>query len=83
MALSKERAVASKLPKSESIEFKQGQRTRMVNIYFTENECKIAGKAARQAQLYSCFTIVHPGGKVSTITYLLNSTDAKPKENIS
>ena len=49
--------------KSESIEFKQGERTRMVIIYFTENECKILGKAAGRAQLYSCFAIALPGGK--------------------
>ena len=40
-------------------------------------------KPARRAQLFSCFAIVLPGGKVSSITYMLASTDAQLKDNIS
>ena len=76
-------AFASGMQKSESIEFKEGDTTRYAIINFTENECKIFGEAARRAQLYSCFAIVLPGGKVSSITYMLTSTDAKLKDNIS
>ncbi len=76
-------AIASELPKSESIEFKEREGSRWAIIDFTENECKIFGKAAKRVQLYSCFAIVHPGGKVSSITYMLTSADAKLKDNIS
>ena len=76
-------AFASGMQKSESIEFKEGDTTRYAIINFTENECKIFGAAARRAQLYSCFAIVLPGGKVSSITYMLTSADAKLKDDIS
>ena len=76
-------AFASGMQKSESIEFKEGETTRYAIINFTENECKIFGEAARRTQLYSCFAIVLPGGKVSSITYMLTSADAKLKDNIS
>lgn len=67
--------IAASLPNSESVDFLEAQGRKYAVINFSSNECKVSGQAAQQATLYSCFAIVYPGGKVSSITYMLNSAD--------
>ena len=66
--------IAVSLPNRESFEFleSEGHVTDAV-INFSSEECKVSGRAARQAILYSCFAIIYPGGKVGLHAYMLKS----------
>jgi hypothetical protein len=75
-------ANASSLPNRESIKFLERKDQRYAIINFSNKECKISGAAAKQADLYSCFAIIYPGGIVSSITYMMTSKNEKIKDSI-
>ena len=63
--------IAASLPNRESVEFLESEGHNYALINFSSEECKVSGRAARQAILYSCFAIICPGGKVGSLAYML------------
>ena len=74
--------IAASLPNRESVKFLESEGHNYALINFSSEECKVSGRAARQAILYSCFVIVYPGGKVGSLTYMLKSADAGVKNSV-
>ena len=74
--------IAASLPNRESVEFLESEGRNYAVINFSSEECKVSGSAARRAILYSCFAIVYPGGKVGSLTYMLESADIGIKDSV-
>ncbi len=74
--------IAASLSNRESVEFLERDGRNYAVINFSSEECKVSGSAARRAILYSCFAIVYPGGKVGSLTYMLESSDIGVKDGV-
>ena len=74
--------IAVSLPNRESFEFLESEGHNDAVINFSSEECKVSGRAARQAILYSCFAIICPGGKVGSLAYMLKSDDIGVEDSV-
>lgn len=74
--------IAASLPNHESLEFLESEGHNDAVINFSSEECKVSGRAAKQATLYSCFVIVYPGGKVGSLAYILKPADVGVKDSV-
>ena len=74
--------IAASLPNRESVKFLESEGHNYALINFSSEECKVSGRAAKQATLYSCFVIVYPGGKVGSLAYILKPADVGVKDSV-